>query len=151
MFIWSGLSLGVSDGKLREEIWSGFVGQQNVFLATVEGDQPRLRPVSLLRFGDKLFVATGTGSAKAKQVKQNPKIEFCLLMEKDGKYGTIRAECVAKLVTDMKTKAEVYNNVAFMKEFWTSPNDARFALIALQPASYEYMPMGSMQATKVKA
>ena len=140
----------VSDEKLRREVWNSFVEQQNVFLATVEGDQPRLRPVTLMRFGDRLFVATGMGDAKVKQMRQNPKTEFCLMLEKDGKHGTIRAECTAELVADLKTKTEVYNNVAFMKEFWNSPDDPRFALIALQPTSFEYMPLGSMQATKIK-
>lgn len=143
--------MSVSDEKLRREIWSSFVEQQAVFLATVEGDQPRLRPVTLLRFGDRLFVATGMGDAKVKQMKQNPKTEFCLMLEEDGKHGTIRAECTTELVVDSKTKTEVYNSVAFMKEFWNSSDDPRFALIALHPKSFEYMPLGSMQATKIKA
>ena len=137
--------------NLRRDVWNSFVEQQTVFLATVEGDQPRLRPVTLLRFGDRLFVATGMEDAKVKQMKQNPKVEFCLMLEKDGKHGTIRAECMATLVMDSETKTEVYNNVAFMKEFWNRPDDPRFALIALRPEGFEYMPPGSMQANKIKA
>lgn len=141
----------MSEEKLRREIWSFFAEQQCVFLSTVEGDQPRLRPVTLMRFGDKLFVATGMGDAKVEQIRQNPKTEFCLMLEKDGKQGSIRAECTAELVSDSKTKTEVYNSVAFMKKFWNSPDDPRFALIALQPTGFEYMPLGSMQAAKIKA
>lgn len=137
--------------KLRQEIWDSFAEQQHVFLATVEGHQPRLRPVTLLHFGERLFVATSAGDDKVKQIGQNPKTEFCLLLQKDEKMGTIRAECTAEIVTDTKIKADLYQKVAFMKEFWNSPEDPRFALIALQPKSFQYMPLGSMQTTKVKA
>jgi hypothetical protein len=51
---------------LRHEVWSHFGELQHVFLATAEDDQPRLRPVTLIRLGGKLFVATGTGDANAR-------------------------------------------------------------------------------------
>ena len=136
--------------SLRKEIWSHFGELQNVFLATVEADQPRLRPVSLIRLGDRLFFATGVGDAKVGQIKRNPKIEFCLLLEKGESKGTVRAECLANLVADKGVKSEVYNKVPFMKEFWSSPEDKRYALIELLPKGFEYMSIGSMQATKIK-
>lgn len=78
---------------LRKEVWSHFGELQNVFLATVEGDQPRLRPVTLIRLGNRLFFATGGGDAKVEQIKRNPKVEFCLLLEKGESKGTVRTEC----------------------------------------------------------
>jgi uncharacterized pyridoxamine 5'-phosphate oxidase family protein len=136
---------------LKQEIWRSFVEQQNVFLATADGNQPRLRPVTLIRLKNRLFVATGAGDAKVKQIKQNPKTEFCLLLEKEGKKGTIRAECVAELVQDRNLKAEAYNKIPFMKEFWSSPEDSGYALIELRPTGYEYMRAGSMGAIKVRS
>lgn len=135
---------------LKREVWSLFGELQHVFLATVEGDQPRLRPVTLIRFGDRLFFATGAGDAKTAQIESNQKVEFCLLLEKGESKGTLRAECLAKAVTDIGVKSEVYNKVAFMKEFWSSPEDKRFVLFELTPKGFEYMPIGSMQATKIK-
>jgi uncharacterized pyridoxamine 5'-phosphate oxidase family protein len=135
---------------LRREVWSHFGDLQNVFLATVEGDQPRLRPVTLMRLGDRLFFATGVGDAKVRQIESNAKVEFCLLLEKGESKGTVRAECLAKVVIDLAMKSELYNKVPFMKEFWSSPEDKRYALIELTPKGFEYMPIGSMQATKIK-
>lgn len=136
--------------RLKQEIWQNFVEQQNVFLATADGNQPRLRPVTLIRLKNRLFVATGAGDAKVKQIKQNPKTEFCLLLEKEGKKGTIRTECVAELVQDKNVKAETYNKIPFMKEFWSNPEDLKYALIELRPTGYEYMRIGSMEAVRIK-
>ncbi|MDH5376203.1 MAG: pyridoxamine 5'-phosphate oxidase family protein [Candidatus Bathyarchaeota archaeon] len=136
--------------ELKEEVWKNFGGEPHIFLATAEAGQPRVRPVTLIRLHDKLFVATGSSDAKTKQIKQNPRTEFCLLLEKSGRKGTIRTECEAQIVEDKDVKADVYNNVSFAKEFWTSSEDPNYALIELQPTSFEYMKPGSVQSVKMK-
>lgn len=136
--------------KLRKEIWQNFVEQQHVFFATADGDQPRLRPVTLIHIGKRLFVATGAGDAKVRQIKQNPKTEFCLLLEKGEKKGTIRAQCMAEVVEDKKVKTDAYNKIPFMKDFWSSPEDPHYTLIELRPEGFEYMRIGSMEAIKIK-
>ena len=60
--------------KLKEEVWSHFKDLQFVYLATTEGDQPRVRPVTLLYIDKKFWITTGTNSAKVKQIKANQKI-----------------------------------------------------------------------------
>lgn len=97
--------------KLKQEIWRKFMKQQNVFLATAEGDQPRLRPVTLIRLKNRLFFATGSKNVKVKQITRNPKTEFCLMFGKKGNRGTVRAECIARIVKEKDAKAEVYENV----------------------------------------
>ena len=136
--------------KLEQEVWRNFTEQQHVFFATAEADQPRIRPVTLIRLHDELLVATGSNDAKVKQIKQNPKTEFCLLIEKDDKKGTIRTECRAHIVKDKNVKAEVYNKIPFIREFFKNPEDARYALIKLQPCVFEYMRPGSIEAVKIK-
>ena len=136
--------------ELRREVWENFSGEPHIFLATVEGDQPRVRPVTLIHLHNKLFVTTGTTDAKVKQTKQNPKTEFCLLLEKDERKGTVRVECAAKIVENKDVKTDVYNNISFTKEFWRSPEDPNYTVIELKPISFEYMKPGSIQAVKIK-
>jgi len=133
-----------------QEIWKSFREEPHIFLATIEGDQPRVRPVTLVHLQNKLFVTTGSNDAKVKQIKQYPKTEFCLLLEKDERKGTIRAECEAKIIEDKDVKADVYNNISFAKEFWESPEDPNFTLIGLQPIAFEYMKPGSVQAVEIR-
>ena len=50
-----------------------------------------MRPVTLIHFQKRLLVATGSGDAKVKQIRSNPKTEFCLLLERGDQKGTLRA------------------------------------------------------------
>jgi uncharacterized pyridoxamine 5'-phosphate oxidase family protein len=136
--------------ELVQEVWKSFSGEPHIFLATIEGGQPRVRPVTLIHLQNKLFVTTGSNDAKVKQIKQNPKTEFCLLLEKEERKGTIRAECEATIVENKDIKADVYNNIFFAKEFWKSPEDPNYTLIWLQPNAFEYMKPGSVQAMKIR-
>lgn len=48
------------------------------YLATVDGDQPRVRPFgTALIFEDKLYIQTGKVKNVSKQMLANPKIEIC--------------------------------------------------------------------------
>ena len=48
------------------------------FIATVEGDQPRVRPFGTINiFEDKLYIQSGHIKPFAKQVEANPKTEIC--------------------------------------------------------------------------
>ena len=48
------------------------------YLATVDGDQPRVRPFgTALIFEDKLYIQTGKVKNVSKQMIKNPKIEIC--------------------------------------------------------------------------
>lgn len=48
------------------------------YLATVDGDQPRVRPFGTAHiFEDKLYIQTGKSKAVAAQIAANPKFEVC--------------------------------------------------------------------------
>ena len=60
------------------------------YLATVEGDQPRVRPFGTVHlFEGKLCIQTGKVKAVSKQLAENPKAEICAF--KDG--TTLRIAC----------------------------------------------------------
>ena len=64
------------------------------YLATVEGDQPRVRPFGTYDvFEDKLYIQTGKIKSVAQQMKANPKVELSA-MSPDGKWIRIAAEAV---------------------------------------------------------
>lgn len=44
-------------------------------------------------------------------------------LEERKKKGTIMTQCTADLVKDEKAKANAYNKIPFMKDFWQSPDD----------------------------
>ncbi len=57
---------------------------QTYYLATVEGDQPRVRPFGTVNiFEGKLYIQTGKIKPTAKQLAANPKAEICAFMDGD--------------------------------------------------------------------
>ena len=70
------------------------------YLATVEGDQPRVRPFGTVNeFEGKLYIQTGKVKPTSKQLAANPKTEICAF--KDGAW--IRVAC--ELVEDDRFEA----------------------------------------------
>ena len=70
------------------------------YLATVEGDQPRVRPFGTAHiFEDKLYIQTGKVKPVSKQLAENPKGEISAF--KDGVW--IRIQC--ELVEDDRVEA----------------------------------------------
>ena len=48
------------------------------YLATVDGDQPRVRPFGTINlFEGKLYIQTGKAKDVSKQIHANPKVEIC--------------------------------------------------------------------------
>lgn len=63
------------------------------YLATVEGDQPRVRPFGSLNvFEDKLYIQTGLIKPVAQQMLANPKVEISAMC--DSGWIRITAEAV---------------------------------------------------------
>ena len=64
------------------------------YLATAEGDQPRVRPFGTIDlFEGKLYIQTGKKKDVSKQIHANPKIEICAF--KDGVWLRVAAKAFA--------------------------------------------------------
>ncbi|MBR1649846.1 MAG: pyridoxamine 5'-phosphate oxidase family protein [Lachnospiraceae bacterium] len=72
------------------------------YLATVDGDQPRVRPFGTVNvFEGKLYIQTGKKKDVSKQIHANPKVEICAF--KDGVWLRVAGE----LVSDDRREAKV--------------------------------------------
>jgi uncharacterized pyridoxamine 5'-phosphate oxidase family protein len=71
-----------------------FLKKANVYyLATVEGDQPRVRPFGTVNlFEGKLYIQTGKVKPTSHQLAKNPKAEICAFC--DGTWVRIACELV---------------------------------------------------------
>jgi general stress protein 26 len=123
----------------KAEIWKRFKDYPHIFLASQEDDQPRIRPVTLVDFNQKLWVLTGTRSAKVRQLRENPKVEFCLLFNEGMHHGYIRAAASAKIITDKETKTRVAEQCDFFGNHWKSFDDPNYTLLELELDEIEYL------------
>lgn len=61
-----------------KEVYDFLKKCQTYFIATVDGDQPRVRPFGTVDiFEDRLYIQTGKVKNVSKQMQANPKIEIC--------------------------------------------------------------------------
>ena len=74
---------------------------ETYYLATVDGDQPRVRPFGTINaFEGKLYIQTGKIKDVSKQIHANPKVELCAF--KDGRWLRLSG----KLVEDERIEAK---------------------------------------------
>ncbi|MDR2197216.1 MAG: pyridoxamine 5'-phosphate oxidase family protein [Coriobacteriales bacterium] len=65
-----------------DEVYEFFKKAGTYYLATVEGDQPRLRPFGTVDiFEGRLYIQTGRGKDISRQVAANPKVEMCAFVD----------------------------------------------------------------------
>lgn len=84
------------------------------YLATVENDQPRVRPFGTVNeFEGKLYIQTGKVKPVSRQIAANPKAEICAF--KDGAWIRIACELVEdNRVEAKKSMLDAYPNLRGM-------------------------------------
>ena len=76
-----------------QEVYDFLKACGTYYLATVEGDQPRVRPFGTVNiFEGKLYIQTGKKKDVSKQIHLNPKVEICAF--KDGQWLRVAGELV---------------------------------------------------------
>lgn len=100
------------------------------YLATVEGDQPRVRPFGTAHiFEGKLYIQTGKVKPVSKQLAENPKCEICAF--KDGVWLRVAAELVEdERVEAKKSMLDDYSDLRAMYD----ENDGNTQVLYLKNA-----------------
>ena len=108
------------------------------YLATVEGDQPRVRPFGTVNeFEGKLYIQTGKIKPTSKQLAANPKVEICAFT--GGAW--IRVAC--ELIEDdrfeaKKSMLDAYPNLRHMY----NENDGNTQVLYMQNATATFCAFG---------
>ena len=90
------------------------------YLATVEGDQPRVRPFGTVDvFEGRLYIQTGKAKSVSKQLQLNPKAELCAFHE--GKWLRVSGE----LVRDdrIEAKKHMLDNYPSLRRMYDEHDD----------------------------
>lgn len=103
-----------------EKVYQFLEEAQTYYLATVEGDQPRVRPFgTALLYEGKLYIQTGKVKPVSKQIAANPKVEICAF--KDGTWLRLAGE----LVNDdrREAKAAMLDKMPALKAMYSADDD----------------------------
>ncbi|HWQ74354.1 MAG TPA: pyridoxamine 5'-phosphate oxidase family protein [Syntrophomonas sp.] len=103
-----------------QEVYEFLKKSGTYFIATMDGDQPRVRPFGTAdMFEDRLYIQTGKVKKVSKQIQANPKIEICAMS--DGKW--IRIEAVAVEDDRIEPKQHMLDAYPELKSMYTADDD----------------------------
>lgn len=90
------------------------------YIATMDGDQPRVRPFGVVNiFEDKLYIQTGKSKNVSKQMQENPKVEICAFNE--GKWIRLTGEVVRD--DRREAKESLLNANPVLKSMYSADDD----------------------------
>lgn len=106
-------------------------------LATLDGDQPRLRPVSPVRTEVfTVFVANLRRYGKTAEIAANPKVELCYT---DDEHNQVRITAVAEVLEDAELLAEIWAGNPLLRAYLRTPDNPELIIYHLKPNRVRYM------------
>lgn len=108
------------------------------YIATVDGDQPRVRPFgTVLSFEDKLYIQTGKAKNVSKQMMKNPKIEICAFSGEKW----VRVEAVVVEDNRIEVKEKMLDKYPQLKSMYTA-DDENTQVLYLKDATATFASFG---------
>ena len=106
-------------------------------LATIDGDRPRVRPVSPVRTdGFTVFVANLRSYHKTAEIEANPRVELCYM---DGEHDQVRISGTAEVVTDRGLLLEIWEGNPLLRSYLGSVDNPELIVYRIDPERVRFM------------
>jgi general stress protein 26 len=106
-------------------------------LATIDGDQPRVRPVSPVRTDRfTVYIANLRAYHKTTEIEANPKVELCYL---DDKHDQVRITGVAESLTDRTVLQEIWDSNPLLRQYLGSIDNPALIVYRVRPVQVRFM------------
>ncbi len=123
--------------KLPELARAAMCAAKFPFLATLDGEQPRLRPVSPVRTdGFTVFVANLRSYHKTQEIAANSRVELCYL---DDRHDQVRITGVAETVTESAVLREIWNENPLLRQYLGSVDNPALIVYRIVPSRVRFM------------
>jgi general stress protein 26 len=127
----------VDPARLPELARAAMAAAKFPMLATLDGDQPRLRPVSPVKTeGFTIYVANLRSYGKTGQIAANPKVELCYL---DKDHDQVRITGNASVVTDRDTLESIWNENPLLRSYLGSIDNPELIIYRITPERVRFM------------
>lgn len=114
-----------------KEVYAFLKEAGTYYLATMDGDQPRVRPFGTVDiFEDKLYIQTGISKDVAKQMLNNPKVEISAML--GGRW--IRVSAVAVPDENIAAQEHMLESYPDLRAMY-QPGDGNTAVFYLKNAT----------------
>ena len=128
--------------EILDKIMNSFNEQQVVSFATTKGNQPRVRPMTLIHLDGKFYMITGArGGKNAKkllQIRENPRFEYYLTLKGTEMDGFIRGMGRTWLQEDNSIKKKVYDKITWATNFFDTADHPDYVLMELEHDGFSY-------------
>ncbi|MES2739121.1 MAG: pyridoxamine 5'-phosphate oxidase family protein [Verrucomicrobiota bacterium] len=116
-------------------------------LATMDGDQPRVRPVSPVKTdGFIVYVANLRRYGKTAELAANPKAELCYT---DDDHNQVRITATAEILTEHAQIEEIWNSNALLRAYLRDINNPELIIYKFTPHRVRYMKEWALEYHEV--
>lgn len=116
-----------------EELKNLLEGRPTLYMATVEGYLPRVRPINhYMVYNDRLYIAMGKHKEAYKQLLDNTNLELCVALTDD---RFVRIQGTVNFDTSAEVYTEAFKVMPDLNESYAKDTGKRLALIYLDHIS----------------
>jgi general stress protein 26 len=106
-------------------------------LASLDGDQARVRPVSPVRTeGFTVYLANLRNYHKTAEIAANPKVELCYL---DPDHNQVRITGIAEIVGDRALLEDIWQTNPLLRAYLGTPDNPALIVYRIIPQHVRYM------------
>ena len=137
----------IEPAELRARALAVIKGDRFPHLATLDGNQPRVRPVSPVKTdGFTVYVANLRSYHKTGEIAANPQVELCYL---DDGHDQVRLSGVAEIVTDPPVIQEIWQSNPLLRQYLGKIDNPEFILYRIRPTRVRYMKEWALEYSNV--
>ncbi|MBF0483961.1 MAG: pyridoxamine 5'-phosphate oxidase family protein [Candidatus Omnitrophica bacterium] len=131
----------------KDEVFDIISDAGYAILGTVEGDQPKVRPMAPYLHENQLLTALVPNARTISQIKKNPNVEACFV---DRKMCFCRVSGKGKISNDLNKKQILWDNVPNLRQYFSEPADPNFTLLEIDITNVEAMNPYQTEPEKIK-
>ena len=106
-------------------------------LSSIDGDQPRLRPVSPVKTdGFTVYVANLKAYHKTKEIAANPKVELCYM---DSKHDQVRITGVTEVLEDKDDLQVIWDGNPLLRQYLGTIDNPMLIVYRIVPKQVRFM------------
>jgi general stress protein 26 len=106
-------------------------------LASMDGDQPRVRPVSPVKTSDfTAYVASFRSSHTTGELEANRKVELCYMNEK---HDQVRITGIAEVVKERDVIQDIWDTNPLLRSYLGTMDNPEFMLYRIVPLQVRFM------------
>jgi len=116
-------------------------------LATIDGDHPRVRPVSPVRTeGFWVYVANLRDYHKTGEIAANPRVELCYV---DDEHNQVRLSGLAEKVSDRGLLQEIWDKNPLLRHYLGTVDNPQLIVYRIRPSRVRYMQEWALEYFEV--